>query len=207
MYVEKRRWKRRPHFIFLLDCVESEGRKRKSQARLEMIEDARVNGSKSAGRAVMNQWPQNGEGLLHLNVYQVENEKRGKVWDILPCSRTFHSTKVTQKLRLRKTLVTQRLAECGNSSECQLKYPAVTCGLAKTVLLWTNGLGRRHYRKKCLTFRLAPGSYGSENRLTVKEKGLYWKREKHGDSTCPKSHCHSPWQRNESFLDSLSLQM
>lgn len=44
-----------------------------------MIEDARVNGSKSAGRAVMNQWPQNGEGLLHPNVYQVENEKRGKV--------------------------------------------------------------------------------------------------------------------------------
>lgn len=44
--------------------------------------------------------------------------------------------------------------------------------------------------KKRLTFRLASGSCGSENKLSVKEKGLYWMREKHGYST-PKSHFHS----------------
>lgn len=131
----------------------------------------------------------------------------GKAWDILPYSGTFHTTEVTLKLRLRKTLMALRLAECVNV-DVSTEVSSSNTWAGQDYVSEGSALGRRcHLKTKQINFSLVPMSYGSANRLWIKEKDLYWVREKHGDITSPKPYFHFPRQSDKLFSDSWCIQI
>ena len=68
------------HILSSFWIVLSQREGRGSQAGLGLMGMAMIMAvSQQAVRIVMNQWPQRGVGLLHPNIYQVENENCGKV--------------------------------------------------------------------------------------------------------------------------------